>query len=444
MVGRQRIHELCHYALKQSSADQTEVLISSVERNLTRFASNSIHQNTSVLSLACSIRVVNDGRVGVASATINNGEDVLKILERANLISKFQQKDPNFKSLPEPGAIKLVNSFSKSTAEITPLEKAKKVKEVIDEIAKGGFQTFGAFDTVVSEVGVANSLGIGVYEVTSVANLSVIAMGKNSSGFAKEVSMDANKINHLKVTKTAIDKALRSKDPIEIEPGNYEVILEEEAVGDMAAYLSYHGFAAKAYHEGRSFLSDKMGKKVLGNNMTIYEDPFDKDTLLEAFDYEGYPKQKLTLIERGILKSIPYDSYTADIYKAKNTGSAFPAPNVFGPLPSRLKFEAGKSTKEEMIKNVKKGLLITRFHYVNAHHHKLLNITGMTRDGTFLIENGKVVAPVKNLRFTQSIPEALSNVLEIGKDLKLVETFGYSLLPALRIKEFNFTSKTEF
>jgi len=225
------------------------------------------------------------------------------------------------------------------------------------------------------------------------------------------------------------------------------VILEPQAVSEMMAFLQWYGPNARFYYENASPLSGMIGKQVFGNNITIIDDPFHKDIFPMPFDFEGQPKKKLTFIEQGILKNIAYDSYYAVRYNKKNTGHALPAPNTMGPIPLHMYIAPGKKSREKMIENVKKGLLVTRFWYVRVLNPKILNVTGMTRDATFLIENGKIVRPVKNMRFNQSIPEALNNVVDIENKLAPLASFEgemISLAPTLHIKKWEFSSGTLF
>jgi predicted Zn-dependent protease len=213
----------------------------------------------------------------------------------------------------------------------------------------------------------------------------------------------------------------------------------------MLTRISDLGCNGKAYHEGRSFMSGKLGKKVMGENVTIWDDGLDRRGLVCPFDFEGAPKQKVEIIKNGIAKNVVYDSYQALKEGKKNTGHALPAPSILGPLACNLFMKEGKYSKNEMKKSIKKGIWVTRFWYTNILHHKLLNMTGMTRDGTFLIENGEIVGGLKNLRFTQSIPEAFCNIQMIGKDVKIQDSwFLGNVVPALKIKDFNFTGVTQF
>ncbi|MDO8599806.1 MAG: metallopeptidase TldD-related protein, partial [bacterium] len=183
-------------------------------------------------------------------------------------------------------------------------------------------------------------------------------------------------------------------------------------------------------------------------NITLVDDPLDMKGFPMPFDFEGYPKKKLVVVSGGKLENLCYDSYYANKHEAENTGHALPAPNTYGPISLHLKLEPGKKSQEELVKGVKRGLLVSRLWYVRFLNPRSMTITGMTRDGTFLIEDGKIIKPVKNLRFNQSIPEALNNVLNVGKDLESLSSFetelGTNRMPALHIGKWEFTSSTEF
>jgi predicted Zn-dependent protease len=300
----------------------------------------------------------------------------------------------------------------------------------------------------MDEIFVANSLGMRAYHRTTVAHVMTVVMGENSSGYAAAASRDVTELDPEAVARTAVDKALRSQNPTEIEPGAYTVILEEEAVADMVRTLSSIGLGALAVQEGRSFMGGNFGKTITGDNITIWDDGHDPRGLVLPFDFEGVPKQAVTLIENGVAKAVVYDSYTAGREPGKrSTGHSRPAPNTMGPVPMNLFMAPGQATKEEMLAATERGIWVTRFHYTNPAHRLKTVLTGMTRDGTWLIEKGEIVRPLKNLRFTQSILEAFDRAEMLGSELKLIKAGWGSLatcVPAAMIREFNFTGTTEF
>jgi predicted Zn-dependent protease len=453
-VERQRLAEIANQAFSLSSADQTEVLVLATDEHLTRFAANAIHQNVSETNVTLRVRAVFGSKVGVASGNAPNDSALRKVVESAETAARFQQDNPDFHSLPEPqpapeaGIAEPFGAFVEATAACTPETRAQGVATVCALSQTKGLQAAGAFSSTADQILVANSLGVSAYHRSTVAHLLTVIMSDTSSGFAAATSQDVSELDPEAVARTAAEKALRGQNPTAIEPGAYTVILEEEAVVDMLSTLSYLGFGALSVQEGRSFMNGQFGTKIVGDNITIWDDGHDPRGLVLPFDFEGVPKQRVTLIEKGIAKAVVYDSFTAGREESKSsTGHSLPAPNTMGPLPIHLFMAPGTATKDEMLASIERGIWVTRFHYTNPVHPVKTVLTGMTRDGTFLIENGQITRPLKNLRFTQSILEAFSQAEMLGKDCKLVKQGWGSLAtcaPAAKIQGFNFTGTTEF
>lgn len=447
MLGEKKLQEITKVVLKASKADQTEVLVSGNDRNLTRFANSQIHQNVAYEDAGISIRAVVGKKIGVAATNKLDKEALEKVAQQAYEIATMQREDPNFVSLPKPKPLpKVEGAFIESTATVAPETKAKMVKTIIDKAVANTLVASGAFNTVTSEIAIANSLGVWGYHTQTANDISTVLLGENKTGYAAQFDKDIEKIDAEKIADTAITKATFPKDPIEIGEGEYEVVLDPNCLGDeFLGYYAWLGPNARVYHEGASHISDNLGKKLYSEKLTIVDNPLDPEGVPMPFDFEGYPKAPLTLVEKGVAKAICYDSYNANRYKQGNTGHALPAPNTYGPMPLNLTFTPGNKTMADMIKGVKRGIYVTRFWYIRMLHHKLLNVTGMTRDGTFLIENGEFVAPIKNLRFTQSIPEAFDTIIDVGSELSLQGGWGGAYrVPALHIAKFNFTGKTLF
>lgn len=445
MTKEFQIKKILKQALKYSLADQTEILFIQNRINLTRFANSEIHQNVSTNNNFISIRVALGKKIGSASTNDFSLQALKRTIDRAILIAKFQKENPDFISLPKPTKIKKIKTFSLATVNCSPQKRAQMVKIIIDETEKKDLIASGALSIDVFKITVANSLGVFALFSQTQASLSTIIMGKNNSGYGEQTSWDINKINPQKVAKEAIAKILDDQSPIKIKPGIYPVFLEECAVAQILDYMNYLGFSGKAIEEERSFLSGKLGKKVLGENITIIDDGLNPSGLPMPFDFEGVGKKKVVLIEKGIFKNRVYDSLSAFKEGRDSTGHSLPQPNNLGAYPQNLFLKPGKLSKEKILKGIKKGIYITRFWYLNALHHNLL-MTGMTRDGTFLIEDGKIVKPLKNLRFTQSFPQALSEAKAISRETKLITKatlFSGIVSPALLIKRFNFTGSTK-
>ena len=448
MQGDQNLKRIADRVLALSSADQTEVLVFSTDEHLTRFAVNSIHQNVSERNVTIRVRSVFRTKVGVASGNDLSDEALRKVVDSAETVARFQEDNPEFQSLPEPQAVKRLNGFAEATARCTPEERAKGVAAICAMAQENNLEAAGAFSTSQDEILVANSLGVSAYHCGTVARIVTVMMGENGSGYDASTAMDVSALDPEAVGHVAIDKALRSENPTEIEPGSYTVVLEEEAVADMLFTLGYLGFGALAVQEGRSFMNGRFGQKIAGDNITIWDDGHDPRGITLPFDYEGVPKQRVTLVEDGIAKGVVYDTFTASREEGKkSTGHSLPAPNAFGPLPTHLFLAPGNATKEEMVASTERGIWVTRFHYTNPAHPVKTVLTGMTRDGTFLIEDGQIARPIKNLRFTQSILEALSRAEMLGAELKTVKAgWGDSATcaPAAKIHEFQFTGTTDF
>ena len=448
LLGKEKLVQIARQVLGLSGADQTEVLIQGSDEQLTRFAANSIHQNVSEIDVAVRVRAVFGQKVGVASGNDLSDGALRQLADSAETAARLQQDNPNFRSLPAPQPIQEQDAYVAATAACTPEMRARAVATVCALARENGLEAAGAYSTSTNELLVANSLGISAYHRRTVGQLITLMMGETSSGYADQTALDVAQLDPEAVARTALDKALRGENPTEIEPGAYTVILEEDAVASMLFTLGYLGLGALSVQEGRSFMNGRFGQPITGDRITIWDDGSDPRGVVQPFDYEGVPKQPVTLIEEGIAKAVVYDSFTAGREQDRtSTGHSLPAPNTVGPLPMNLFLAPGKASKADMLASTERGVWVTRFHYTNPVHPVKAVLTGMTRDGTFLIEKGEIVRPLKNLRFTQGILEAFAGAEMIGTELKLVKAgWGASAtcVPALKIHDFRFTGTTEF
>ncbi len=451
MLGRDKAKRLVDKALAMSKAEQTEIEVIAEESHLTRFANSQIHQNVSGSDTAISARAVIGKKIGRATTNRTDESSVRRMLEKAVEIATFQRDNPDFKSLPGPTTTKDVDNYVARTAKFSARDRAKAVAHIARGAKEKNLNAFGAFTNGISEVAIGNSLGVFAYNIGTDAYVNTVVMGDTGSGYAQAASRDVEDIDTTKVARTAIDKAQMSANPVDMPEGEYTVVLEANAVGEMIEFLGYLGFGALAYQEGRSFMCGKLGGKIVGENITIWDDGADRRGFSFPFDFEGVAKKKVMLIEKGVAKGLVYDSLTAGKEKKKSTGHSTGSP-VGGPMPLNLFVKEGKNTIEEMIESTKKGIYVTRFHYTNVVEPMKAVLTGMTRDGTFLIENGRITRPVKNFRFTQSVLEALSNTTMIGKKGELIGGgAGYgarfplgTFVPALKIEKFKFSGVTQF
>ena len=448
MLGEKRVKELTDGILARSTADQTEVVVLAGDEYLTRFANSAIHQNVAETDSEVRIRVALGSRVGVATTNNLDDEALARTLENALSIARLQPENPDFKSLPGPQPTPEFTSFSQATASCTPEQRAEGAGTICMMAREAGVVASGALTTSLFEAGVANSLGVFGHFVTTYAEINTVIMSDTSAGYASDMALDVDDLEFEAIGREALDKCMRSQNPRTLEPGEYTVILEPYAVQDFIQMMTFTGFSAVAMQEGRSFMVGKIGQQIVDPRVSIWDDGQDPRGLPWPFDFEGVPKQRVDLIEKGVARGVVYDSYRAGKEEGKySTGHALPAPNARGPFPLNAFFGPGDATLEEMIASTERGLYVTRFHYTRPVEPTKVVVTGMTRDGTFLIENGKIAYPVKNLRFTQSYLDALNQVDMIGKELRLLSGMGGlggTVQPALKLGSVNFTGATEF
>jgi len=437
------VRTLLQKVLSYSQAEQTEVAYLGTESTLTRFATNHIHQNVAESNAELRVRAVVDQRIGVAATNRLDDESLRRVTEQALEIARVQPVNPEFHSLPAPQPISAAPGYSERTAQFTPEERARQVGIIVGLAKERGLESAGAFSTTVHSRAIANSLGIFAYEPRTEAECHAVVMAdQKGSGYTQRVATDASTLDFEAMAREAVEKAQRSRNPIDIPLGEYPVVLDAYAVAEMLQDLVFMGLSALAVQEERSFMNGQFGKQLVEPRVTIYDDGHDPSGLPQAFDYEGVPKQRVVMIDHGVANAVVYDSFTAAREGKPNTGHALPAPNSEGPLPLHTMMEAGDASLEELIRGVDRGIYVTRFHYTNTVHPIKTLFTGMTRDGTFLIEHGELTRPVKNLRFTQSILDVLREVQAIGRERIQWSEYVTAVAPAIRTARFNFTGIT--
>lgn len=445
MQGADALRALATRAIEASRAEEIEVVIAAAESAVTRFANSAIHQNVHEVEIELRVRAIVDTRVGVAVTNLTDDRAVREVVDQALELARHAPEDASFHGLPGPQPLPAVNASAEVTASYSPEQRARDVKQACDLALAAGLEASGAWSTGEDELLVANSLGVQAYHHQTRGSLKTVMMGSNSSGYSERTSIDASAVDVEAAAQEAIDKALRSRDPEPLEPGEYRVVLEPYAVGTMLDYLAYMGLGAQAFQEGRSFVNEYLGQRVAAEAIALWDDGLDLAGIPMPFDFEGVPKQRVQLIDRGRPVGVVYDSYTAGREGKTSTGHALPAPNRAGPFPLHLFLAPGPAGEGDLLDGIERGVWVTRFHYVNVVHPTRTTITGMTRDGTFLIEHGEITRPIRNFRFTQSVLEALASVEAVGKSrLLLQDDLGGTCVPALRIGRFRFSSATEF
>jgi PmbA protein len=437
-----KILELFDKSLKKSGADQTELVCEKEEFYLTRFAESLIHQNIGRIDHTLWCRAIVGKKIGVATTNILSQESIDNLINTAIEICSQQNEDPQFDSLIVSPKAPKTEGFFKSTADCSPLARAQAVKTIAGIASKDNLQTSGMFQTSQTELIVANSLGTRQQGKVTEAKLSVtLSDNAGRAGFGQAYSRDESEIDFAGVAQRAVQKASRPTQSVSLEPGTYTVILEPEAVADFLLFLGFLGFGGKGLATHRSFMANKIGSQIMSENITITEDPFHPVMKYMSFDYEGAPRKKVVIVDKGIAKDVVYNSYYAKQNNTESTGNALTPDNTFGPYPKAMVMESGDKSLEEMIASTEKGIFITHFWYLNFVNPMKTTVTGTTRDGTFLIENGKVTSPATDMRTSQSMLEAFNNVELLSKTRRLVPKYGVLMyVPAVKISNFNFVS----
>ncbi len=449
MIGKDKILNLLSSVISKSKADLTEAVYIGGESGLTRFANSTIHQNVSERNSRVYFRTALGKKIGVASTNSFIQEDLEKSLANAFEIAKNQRENPDFPGLPSRSDYPKLNTYFEETAKFTPIQRAQGVKKILDQTKASNLTASGSFSTDYTEIAVVNSQGVTGYQPLTSAYLNLVVTGDDSAGYSDQLTRNVDDMQIDQLAQTAIQKCADSKAPKALEPGEYTVILEPSAVAALIEWMNYIGYGSKSFQEGTSFMANRIGTKIMGDNVTMYDNGTDESAIAFPFDFEGVPKQKVMLVEKGIAKGVVYDSIYAHKENKKSTGHSLTPDSSEGGLALNLFIEGGDSSLDKMIKLAEKAILITRFHYINGYldtNNALL--TGMTRDGTFWVEDGKVLHGIKNLRFTESMLKAFSNVRQISKERKIVNSWwgdvGCIVAPAMMIDNFKFTGKTEF
>jgi PmbA protein len=438
------LRRLAERILRLSDADETEVEIDAGADALTRFANNAIHQNVAERNLSVSVRTVFDGCTARATTNKIDEAALRRVVAASATLARSQPKHPDL--LPMLGKQKYarVSRYFAETAEATPKDRARAVARAIGVATAADQTAAGIFTTGASVMALANSRGLFAAHRQTRAEFSVTMMESDSSGWAKANSPDIQRIDPAELGASASRKAAASRAPREVETGRWTVILEPAAVLDLVGFLFYD-FAATAIRDQRSCFNKRVGKKVMGDNITVHDDVTHPLQTGAAFDGEGLPRQQVLLIEQGVLRNLVYSRASAKKMKTKPTGHGLPLPNEYGEAPYNLVFEGGTTPVEEMISSTERGILLTRLWYIRDVDPYEKVLTGMTRDGTFLVEDGRIAGGVRNFRFNQNILEMLSNVEQLGPAVRAAGEESFEMVvPAMKVRGFHFTEVTKF
>jgi predicted Zn-dependent protease len=466
MLTKEQAGDIFDRIRKLSTADEVEVLFSGGRFALTRFANNTIHQNVAEENYVVSVRTSFDRRTARAFTNKFDDESLRQVVRSAESLAKVQHPDSDLLPMPDTseasggateGETRAVPSrHFQPTAEITPELRADGVKNIVSVAERHELTTAGVFSSAEALDGIFNSRGLSNWHTQTSAEVSITMLAGDSSGWQKANFPNIANLDPLKLAEVAAQKALDSAHPREIPAGKYTVILEPAAVLDIVGSM-FWDYSGMAILDQRSFLTGRIGTKLFGENITIWDDVAHPLQTGSPFDGEGMNRQRVALVEHGIVKQVVYARATAarmkqSEYKDKvgpmeATGHGFALPNEMGEMPLNIVFaEAGDPrTVEQMIASTERGVLVTRLWYIREVEPFEKMLTGMTRDGTFLVENGRVQGGVRNFRFNESLIHMLSNVEAMSAPVRSAGEESFDMVvPAMKVKEFNFTEVTKF
>jgi predicted Zn-dependent protease len=421
-----------------------EVLLGAHCAALTRFANNTIHQNVAEQDRWLSVRVAQDQKTARATTNRFDPDSIRRAVEQALALARSSAPNPELLPLTESSLISETKRFDATTAAATPEHRGLAVAEAIRIVESSGQTAAGIYSTGQSIEAIFNSRGVSAWHAETMAQFSITAMAGDSSGWAKASAVSHAAIDPVALARAASEKARLSSDPQEIAPGRYTVILEPAAVLDLVGQM-FGDFSATSVNDSRSFLTDRLGTQLFGGNIHISDDVAHPLQAGVPFDGEGVPRRKLTLVDAGVPRELAYSRSSAHRAGVEPTGHGFPLPNEVGEAPLNIVIAGGSTSVDEMIASTDRGILITRLWYIREVEPYDKIMTGMTRDGTFLIENGRVNCGLRNFRFNQGIIELLNNVDALSPAVRASGEEAFDMVvPAMKVRNFNFTEVTRF
>lgn len=466
MLTKEQAGDIFDRIKKISSADEVEVLFSGGRFALTRFANNTIHQNVAEENHSVSVRTAFGGQTARASTNKFDDESLRQVVKAAENLARVQHPDPDLLPMPDSreaagitGSRPIVAVPSRhfaQTAAITPEIRAEGVKKIVGVADRHKLTTAGVFSSGESFEGIFNSRGLSNWHTQTSAEVSITMLAEDSSGWQKASSPDVANLDPLRLAEIAAKKAVDSAHPRELPAGKYTVILEPAAVLDIVGFM-FWDYSGMAILDQRSFLTGRIGQKLFGENISIWDDVAHPLQAGSPFDGEGILRQRVGLVESGVVRRVVYARATAERMKRSEyrdsvgpiaaTGHGFPLPNEMGEMPVNIVFAAAgdPQTVEQMIAATERGVLVTRLWYIREVEPFEKMLTGMTRDGTFYVENGRVQGGVRNFRFNESLIHMLSNVEAMSVPLRSCGEESFDMVvPAMKVREFNFTEVTKF
>lgn len=452
MLDDTHIEQTFKKIYKLSPARFTEATIYYEDSYLTRFANNKIIQNVASEDVKISVRILADNRMGRATTNRADDESLSKCCEAANQLAKNAAPDKD--ALPFLGkqTYQTVNPFFESTHFTSPHQNVEYVQQMLDAGNNEGLALAGINKIASKVYAIGNSQGLAAIDRRTHATASVTAMIQDGSGFAIYDENDVTRLDYEAIASEAIDTARRARNPRELPPGAYTVILTPQAVANLLSFLvvdyisQVSFFSGTAYYQKQGFVAGKLNHKIFGDNFTLKDDAYHPLQKGLPFDGEGIPRTQVNLVTNGIVTQLVHSRASALQLGAEATGHGLELPNPYGAVPQNLVLEGGSQRIDEIIAATENGVLVSRFWYNRLVDPNDLMVTGMTRDGTFLVQDGKIVSAIKNLRFNQSLLESFNKITALGPAVRTYdeETGQIMVVPPLRIADFHFTNVTLF
>ncbi|MCX7048526.1 MAG: TldD/PmbA family protein [Candidatus Sumerlaeota bacterium] len=430
MLNEMQALEICEKALKKATADAALITVKGMDAATTRFADNVITQNVRKSDAAISVWCAYGQSQGEAETNKLTDDALAQVVQRAQAAARVAPPDPEYMppiAADENAKFKKVQGWFDATAACDPLARAEAIRDAAQPIQSQGYRLSGAFSSEAGFHAIANSAGLRAYYRGTSAEIHTTVLGAEGTGWAQKTSSNLADIDAREVAAEAFEIARLAQKPQDVAPGRYPVILRPAAVWEMIPWQMICD--AKATDEGRTFLRDKLGQKICGENITIRSDAADANCPARPFQNDGMSAPTLAWVERGVLNHLSTSRFWAKKQGREATGR-----------PTNVIFDGSKKTVEEMIATMERGILVTRFWYIRVVDPMRSLLTGMTRDGLFWIENGRIARPLTQMRFNESVLECLNRVEELGRCERVENTW----CPALKIRDFNFTSGTKF
>jgi len=441
--------ELAERAVAAADGDGVEAIVQAEHSGFARFAGSEVHQPTLIENVSVFVRVVRGNRVGAAAANRIDDEGLRDLALRAGEAAEAAPEDPDLPGLAGASALPDVEGYDEETAGLSPADQARLAADAI--AGAGDTPVYGFFTSGTATVAVVTSAGFSAEQTSTDAVALALAATDGASGYAEQTSWAVGDVDPAAVARQAFELAKRTANADELEPGTYRAVLGPYAVGELLQYFAFDAFSGLALLEERSYLAGKLGERRFDEKVSIADDALDPQGLPKQFDFEGVPKQRVPLVENGVLRGAVWDSTSAARAGGSRQSTGHAPPPAFrrwGPLPFALSLAGGEAESiDELVELVGDGIYITRLHYLGIVEPRQGILTGMTRDGTFRIRDGKLAEPLVNLRFTVAVPDVLADVPGLTHETTLAneaafydERFAYgALVPALATARFDVT-----